>query len=193
VIQRASSGPRFRDGRSRPIPGRSHDFAAVVRLVVVPLRTTASRRRSSPCEVAHLEEAAALRETSTTCCHAVSARGLGPRSRRGTSSCEWCARRFSGPEHRRTTFATVPARFRAVPTSHVRKWARRASTPFRAIDPRPQDKTRRPCSRCRASPVSRRVEGEPSRFIVGSPSLPFPAGEPELHDPPLRVGRMQDG
>lgn len=49
------------------------------------------------------------------------------------------------------------------------------------------------CSRSRASPVSRRAFGEPDASIVGSPSPLFPAEEPELHDPPLRVGRMQMG
>lgn len=49
------------------------------------------------------------------------------------------------------------------------------------------------CSRSRASPVSRRAFGEPDAPIVGSPSPPFPAEEPELHDPPLRVGRMHMG
>jgi hypothetical protein len=45
----------------------------------------------------------------------------------------------------------------------------------------------------RASPVSRRAFGEPLALIVKSPSPPFPAEEAELHDPPLRVGRMQMG
>jgi hypothetical protein len=121
------------------------------------------------------------------------ARGLGPRSRRGTSSVEWCARRFSGPERLRTTSATIPARFRAVPNSLVRNSADARAHPFERFDPRPQYRARRLGLRSRASPVSRRAFGEPDASIVGSPSLPFPAGEPELHDPPLRVGRMQMG
>jgi len=64
VTQHAPSGPRFRDGRSRPAPRRSHDFAAVVRRIVTSLRTPASRRRLSPCEDAHREETNALRGTS---------------------------------------------------------------------------------------------------------------------------------
>jgi hypothetical protein len=121
------------------------------------------------------------------------ARGLGPRSRRGTASVEWCARRFSGPERRRTTSATIPARFRAVPNSLVRNSADARAHPFERFDPRPQYRARRLGLRSRASPVSRRAFGEPDASIVGSPSPPFPAKEPELHDPPLRVGRMQMG
>lgn len=69
----------------------------------------------------------------------------------------------------------------------------RASTPFRAIRSSPARQSPKACPRSRASPVSRRAFGEPDASIVGSPSPPFPAKEPELHDPPLRVGRMQMG
>lgn len=192
VTQRASSGPRFRDGRSRPAPRRSHDFAAVVRrkrrLFARPL----------------LECDCPLARTLTLKKRTLSAgprivfprygvRGLGPRSRRGTSSVEWCARRFSGPERLRTISATIPARFRAVPNSLVRNSADARAHPFERFDPRPQYRARRLGLRSRASPVSRRAFGEPDASIVGSPSPPFPAEEPELHDPPLRVGRMQMG
>lgn len=86
----------------------------------------------------------------------------------------------------------LPARFRAVPNSLVRNSADARAHPVeRSILARKTDP--KACSRSRASPVSRRVEGEPHASIVGSPSPPFPAEEPELHDPPLRVGRMQMG
>jgi len=156
VTQRAPSGPRFRDGRSRPAPRRSHDFAAVVRrkrrLFARPLhegdcplaRTVTLKKRTL---------SARPRIVFPRC----AVRGLGPRSRRGTNSVEWCARRFSGPERLRTISATIPARFRAVPSSHVRNSADARAHPFERFDPRPHDRARRQCLRSRASPVSRRA------------------------------------
>jgi hypothetical protein len=83
-----------------------------------------------PCEDAHPEETDALRETLQRVATLLRLRGLGPRSRRGTNSVERCARRFSGPERRRTTSATIPARFRAVPNSLVRNSSDARAHPF---------------------------------------------------------------
>jgi hypothetical protein len=130
VAHRAPSGPRFRDGRSRPATRQSHDFAAVVRRKRRRFARPLPEGNLSPCEDADPEETDALRETLQRVATLFRARGLGPRSRRGTSSVEWCARRFSGPRRRRTTSATIPARFRAVPSSLVRNWADARAHPF---------------------------------------------------------------
>jgi hypothetical protein len=130
VAHRAPSGPRFRDGRSRPATRRFHDFAAVTR------RKRRRFARPSPegdCPLARtltLKKQTLFRETLQRVATLIRNHGLGPRSRRGTSSVEWCARRFSGPRRRRTTSATIPARFRAVPSSLVRSWADARAHPF---------------------------------------------------------------
>lgn len=56
------SGPRFRDGRGRPAPGRSHDFAAVARRLNAAFSHVRFPKAPSPLRELSPEETAALRE-----------------------------------------------------------------------------------------------------------------------------------